>query len=502
MKAYEAAWARLQPEQPGHAQLPEDVAFEADLLRWLRFHEAMLIGEVIPHLYHYLRENPAAPELSEFGHVLIDEYQDLNRAEQEVLQLLGSGAAMCVIGDDDQSIYSFKHAFPDGVREWSRNGREDHAIVECRRCPTTVVRMANSLIARNQNRDPRQMNERVENGAGNVIIGQYQTVSDEAGAVARKIAQLVEAGVSPGDIIVLAQRRPFATPIFDLLRESGVPVKSYYAEAALDSLEAQERFALLKLILNPEDRVALRWLLGRGHNRWRANEYRRLVEYCEQNNCSPRNALEQLSDGVIQIRNLGGLLQRFREIVAEAERLTVFADDPATFLAEWIPNPEILPLLSDVAAQALEESDELEGFFDNLSRAITEPDVPAQVDEVRVMSLHKSKGLSSRYVFIVGCVEGLLPGSPRGQNQAEDAAKLEEDRRLMFVGITRVKADPEGGHPGYLALTYPVTMNLGDAFRSQITPVRQQGQTAFLRASRFVGEMGPAAPQPIASPAL
>lgn len=501
IKAYEAAWARLQHQQPGYAQSQADINFANDLLLWMRFHEAMLIGEVIPHLYQYLSQNPAAAEIGEFSHVLIDEYQDLNRVEQEVLELLGQRSAMCVIGDDDQSIYSFKHAHPDGVRDWAlSDDREDHEIVECRRCPTTVVRMANSLISQNQNRVARQMQQRASNGPGQVVIGQYADEHAEAQAVATKIQQLISSGTPPGAIIVLAQRRTFANPVFNLLRAAGVPVKSYYAESALDSDAAQERFALLKLALNPDDRVALRWLLGFGDSRWRSTAYRRISNHCHQHGQSPREVLEQLANGILRIAYTGPLVARYQAIQAEVQTLVGLQADLSAFASAWLPNRTAVPLLAELVDLALEEADDMNSFFRLLSESITEPDVPAEVEEVRVMSLHKSKGLSSPYVFIVGCVEGLVPGAPQqGQSPAEVAAKLEEDRRLLFVGITRVKADPAEGMDGYLALTYPQTMNLADAFQSQITPVATRGQLAVLRPSRFVGELGPARPAPLAN---
>jgi superfamily I DNA/RNA helicase len=105
--AYEAAWARLQHEEPGFAQTQADANFQQSLIAWLRFHNGMLIGEVIPELYRYLRNNPAAPEGALYEHVLVDEYQDLNKAEQAVVDLLCTEAALCVVGDDDQSLYSF-----------------------------------------------------------------------------------------------------------------------------------------------------------------------------------------------------------------------------------------------------------------------------------------------------------------------------------------------------------------------------------------------------------
>jgi superfamily I DNA/RNA helicase len=151
-RAFESAWARLQHDETGLRSSAADIAFANDLIQWLIFHEAMLIGEVIPQFHAYLRFNPAAPERFEYTHILVDEYQDLNKAEQSAIELLSDNADVCIVGDDDQSIYSFKYAPPEGIREWVQinAGADDLTLVECRRCPTRVVNMANSLIAHNQ----------------------------------------------------------------------------------------------------------------------------------------------------------------------------------------------------------------------------------------------------------------------------------------------------------------------------------------------------------------
>ncbi len=111
------------------------------------------------------------------------------------------------------------------------------------------------------------------------------------------------------------------------------------------------------------------------------------------------------------------------------------------------------------------------------------------------MSLHKSKGLSSPYVFIVGCIEGLLPGKPDFDlPQVMREAKLQEDRRLFYVGITRVKA-VSAQVPGYLALTHAQHMPAADAFANQIAPVRvTKDKVAILHPSRFLNEMAPHLP--------
>jgi superfamily I DNA/RNA helicase len=113
------------------------------------------------------------------------------------------------------------------------------------------------------------------------------------------------------------------------------------------------------------------------------------------------------------------------------------------------------------------------------------------------MSLHKSKGLSSPVVVIAGCIEGLLPAAPdRYKSPEEQQADREEQRRLLYVGLTRVKAAPETNQPGVLLLTYSRAMTLADAMQFGITPARVSYNDAFVNASRIIRELGPSAPRP------
>ena len=104
-----------------------------------------MVGEVVPESLRYLRENPASEERAAFDHVLVDEYQDLNRAEQVLLDLLAEGGTLTVIGDENQSIYSFKFAHPDGISNFHEThpGTHDETLDECRRCPELVIKLAN-----------------------------------------------------------------------------------------------------------------------------------------------------------------------------------------------------------------------------------------------------------------------------------------------------------------------------------------------------------------------
>src|SRR3984893_6389329 len=498
--AYEAAWARLQHETPGYAPYQDDAAFEDVLVGWLTFHEGMLIGEIIPYVYRYLKDNPAAPERNLYDYVLVDEYQDLNKAEQGVVDLVCDAANLCIVGDDDQSLYSFKFAHPAGIREFPKTHRPttEHQIIECRRCPTRVVQMTNSLIAHNRDREPRQLTPVVGNGPGNITIKQYQTLEDEAVGVADFIADLVDnQGYAPEEILVLAQRRSVGNPIHDALTGRNIPSKSYYQEGALENQAAQERLAILKLAVNPQDRIALRWLLGFGSGDFRTGAYARIRAHCEQTGMTPWDVMAALTDGNLQIPHTHHLVARFKAIRDEISELGL-AGNVQQFVGRWLGEQVAADEPFQILARELSVSAETPaGLLEALIAAVSLPDIPPDVAEVRIMSLHKSKGLGSPVVIIAGCVEGLLPTAPDADaSPAERQAQLEEQRRLFFVGLTRVKAMPGDNMPGVLVLTSSRSMSLADAMQSKIRPAKVQYGRAFVHTSRFIRELGPAAPAP------
>ncbi len=503
IKAYESAWAREQHHIPGAAADPQDLAFEQALLSWLDFHRAMLIGEVIPIYLEYLRNDPHAPEREQFSHILVDEYQDLNRAEQELIGLLGTNAEECIVGDDDQSIYSFKHAHPQGIRTWGANEQPpptDVEIADCRRCPTRVVRMANSLISRNVDRNPeRTLNPIAANGEGNVRVIRYATVAQETEGVANIVANLVEQGIHPGHILVLAQRDVIGTPIYEALVEHGIPARSYYAEAELDTEFAQERYAYLRLLADTDDRVALRWLVGLYGNNWNEAGYRRVRQECNATGLSPWAVLSAIADGDLHIAYTNNVRLRFEEVRARIEQLRALMEENgiAAVVDELFPDDEerVRDLRSLMTATLEEEPDlTIQAFLSAISDAITKPEIPENVEDVRVMSLHKSKGLSSPVTIIAGCIEGLLPRQPaEGLTPQETLASIEEQRRLFYVGITRVKsALPD--YEGHLILTSARQIPLAAAMNARITPAQVNYGQAKLLPSRFLSEFDGHAP--------
>jgi DNA helicase-2/ATP-dependent DNA helicase PcrA len=214
---------------------------------------------------------------------------------------------------------------------------------------------------------------------------------------------------------------------------------------------------------------------------------------------TPWNVMCELATGTLQIRHTNHLIQRFRDIQSELAELRGpdGDNDISNLVQRWLPErikgiDEIRTLVLDLASAATTPVE----LLTSLNEAISMPDIPPDVTQVRIMSLHKSKGLSSPVVVIAGCIEGLLPAAPdKDKSPREQQADLEEQRRLLYVGLTRVKAVPESNQPGVLLLTYSRMMTLADAMKSGIPPARVSYADAYLNASRFIRELGPNAPK-------
>lgn len=117
IKAFEAAWARQQDDTPND-DIGRDTIFKNALINWLKEHDSILLGELIPLTLEYLKNNPLNKVFGEFSHIIVDEYQDLNKAEQVLIDLIGKKCNISVVGDVNQSIYSFRYAHPDGIMDF------------------------------------------------------------------------------------------------------------------------------------------------------------------------------------------------------------------------------------------------------------------------------------------------------------------------------------------------------------------------------------------------
>ena len=448
--AYEGAFARQQNDAPGVVQSEDDSRFKRELLRWLGLHKAMLIGELVPITYEYLKNNPAAEELKQYDFILVDEYQDLNKAEQSLIDLLASNGELLVIGDDDQSIYSFKHAHPEGIVEFSttHNPLEDVSLQVCRRCPKKVVRLANELMGYLLGDHPKRLGEYPENGEGEVYATQWDNIEEETRGMAKIIHAMITdtaRGIFAEDILILSPRRQLGYALRDELKSAhAINSHTFFQEEALDTVKARKVYSLLNYIAHPDDRISLRALLGMPTPL--QGTYEKVLLKSEELCKTPKEILEAIKAGVVVIPRAGEILGRYNDV--ESIKASLAGKDVAEIIETLFSRPDssdIEVLLSIIDTIEISEGMELKVFFNKLQDRIRSPEVTNDTGYVRIMSLHKSKGLTSKVVFIIGCVAGLVPTIKDEQKLVDTNNTLElsrlraEAKRLFFVAITRPK---------------------------------------------------------------
>jgi superfamily I DNA/RNA helicase len=497
LKAFEAAWARLQTDEPGWATDPVDQVFQNELNNWLRFHCAMIIGEIVPETLRFLRYNPILADNYLFDYVLVDEYQDLNRAEQELINIIANHANFTIAGDKNQSIYyTLKYAHPEGIEDFCLTHPQTHdeSLLECRRCPSIVVDMANSLISRNPGQNSNRLCPRPNNQNGEVLVVQWVSMEEEANGIARFIANRINDGdVTPGQVLILTPRRRIGYAIRNSLNNLGCQAHSFFQEEALegnpknpDRSNAQKAFTLLKLLANPEDRVALRCWCGFDSNSLCQGPWSRMREHCESIGQSPMTTLQQLMSDIIQIPRMDELISRYNDLQIRFRDLC--NTDGQSFIDAIFPVSEdwAEPFRSIASTIPLDELNP-NALYESLRVGITQPELPTDVDYIRVMSLHKSKGLSAELVVVAGCIEGLIPSIEDGLTELERTITMQEQRRLFYVAITRTTK--------ILMLSSVTRIPRREAHPMRIRTQGGNRHYANTVSSSFLSELGPNCPR-------
>lgn len=454
LKAFEAAWARLQSDEPGWPQNEEDRSFQQALQNWLIFHEAMLIDELVPETLRYLRDNPTCTERNRYNYVFVDEYQDLNKAEQKLIDLLSENASVMIIGDEDQSIYeSFRYAHPEGIVNYANDHPETYDI---------PLRMM---------------------------------MEDEVNGLTNFIKKKIDDGtVNAGKVLVLCPRRQFGYLIRDKLREIGINAHSFFNEEALEGdptkqgeTEHQEAFTLLTLLANPNDKVALRCWLGLGSSNLMAASYQRLCSYCEENSAIPKDVLEKMSNGELNILYTQDLIKRYKQLKQRIEEMEGIKG--CKLVDRLFPRDNEWAEPFRLFLENIEEDAPSSYILEELRTNITQPEMPTDVDYVRIMSLHKSKGLTAELVVICGCIDGLIPFRDDNLSGDERKKNLEEQRRLFYVGITRTT--------NIVVISSILKLPRDLAYKMGARVRNTNWSYAKTITSPFISELGHDLPQPI-----
>jgi superfamily I DNA/RNA helicase len=312
-------------------------------------------------------------------------------------------------------------------------------------------------------------------------------MEEEATGLAQYVRRAIERGeVTAGGVLVLAPRRQFGYAIRDALRTEAITAQSFFGEEALDNAAAQEAFTLLTLLARPDDAVALRCWCGFGSDSLRKGAWARIRQHCHDNDRTLLETLDALADDEAHIPYSAGIPARISLLRARLAELQGLAGQdrvdslfpPAVGWSE--PLRSAVEELGNVAIDAAR-------LLEHLQSAIAQPELPADTDYVRVMSLHKSKGLTANLVIVAGLIEGLVPFTPEDLGGAAHAAALREQRRLFYVAVTRPKRE--------LVLSSVTRLPRDLAYRMRARIGRGAGRAHVQTlTSRFVHELGPECP--------
>ena len=440
-----------------------NAAFAGAIRTWLQRHRGMLIGEVVYLCVTGLESADIAPSM--FDHVVIDEYQDLTVAEQELVSLIWSGTGtLTVLGDDDQSIYGFRFNHPKGITDFRVHWPEctDLTFLDNRRCGEEILETANLMMAEAGATKP-PMNSK-SGRDGKLTAVQWNTLDEEIIGLTKYIN-----ACSDQSFLVLVPRRFIG---YRLAEAVGGDANTMFAEEVLEHPIAQESFIALGLVADSEDFVSARAWLGLHGAKKEPGQRRNADAYATlPTDTGGQEMIRRLASEELKVLGQGQANLRMRakkavEIIDrdmnEEETIEFLFNDA---LAEEEPDDEKrrwltedLRQLRNAAKEILERQDS-----PNLARVVEilryriatrSPlsSTDAEEPRVRIMTLHSAKGLEADNVVITGVADQFVPGDE------PDAERLAEQKRLLYVAITRAKDS--------LIISWPRRVPLGDLMKN------------------------------------
>ncbi len=401
----------------------------------------------------------------QFRHVLVDEYQDTNRIQLELLEILctsrtrspdWSGRSLCAVGDDDQAIYGWRGADVRNIRQFERSfpGAQVIRLEQNYRSTARILDCANGVIARSADRRPKRLWTEADPGDPVRLVA-LPDEQEEARFVAGEVARGLAEGRAPSDFAVLYRLNAQSQPLEEALREVGIPHKVRGGPAFFDRAEVRDVVGWLKACAFPEDDVSLSRIVDVPPRGIGDVAMERLGNWASGNRMAISAALK-LADQVPDIprgapEKMGQFadqLDRFRSRfgagrIAEPAR-AMFEDlDLRGWFRKTVASPEagtrkaesVDALLRSLEWHERRDPRSTLGSFLHRLALDSRDEEPEDADGVTLMTLHSAKGLEFPVVFLIGVEEDLLPVSGI-QGEARD---LEEERRLAYVGITRAR---------------------------------------------------------------
>jgi DNA helicase-2/ATP-dependent DNA helicase PcrA len=393
-----------------------------------------------------------------FLHILVDEYQDTNHAQYVLVNLLAAEHKnLCVVGDDDQSIYGWRGADISNILNFEKDfrGAKVVKLEQNYRSTQTILTAASAVVVKNIGRSQKELWTEGERGE-KITILPTENEGHEANAVVGKLSELRSSDfMKLSDFVIVYRTNAQSRSLEEALRRTGIPYEIVGGVRFYERMEIKDILAYLRVLVNPSDTVSLLRIVNvpkRGIGpqtisklqNWADSEKISLYEaviLSEENPELSQNVKKKLDDfGKLMEsfkRKAGGL--SLEKLVSEVIEKT----DYVHHLEESFPLEEAETRIDNVKelVSAMHEFSErsedttLEGFLEEVSLLTDIDRWDSESDKVTLMTLHSAKGLEFPVVFITGLEEGLFPLSRCMESREE----LEEERRLFYVGLTRAK---------------------------------------------------------------
>jgi ATP-dependent DNA helicase UvrD/PcrA len=476
--AHDTQWQTLNPQSIAQAAITNAERNGFDIFHTTRrnLYSCVLPGEMVFECVNRLQLGAIqANQLPPIDHLVVDEFQDLNACDQEfVRRLVGNGAVLFVAGDDDQSIYSFRHANPDGIINFNANyaNAVTHHLTACFRCTPAVLQPATNLIAHNPGRLPKQLVSLYATASppvqGSTQVWSFANFTSEMRAIAASCQRLIENGMAgqEDEIVILIFNRRLQLPrITQELGNLGLPYDPPAGEALRDEVAFRAVYTLLRLIsdltTNSRDYVAYRGLLAQLHGVGTGTA-KRLGDLCVNNHQNYRALFQLAAVPHWLTGRSAAALTRVQNILAQlngwtlgdtlAERtiaigqilttcIFVGSAQAAGYLQEWNTLSSSLPQEMTLAELLTFLGTDESGQRLVLAEIQTRLGQPGQATEsgqkrIRILTMHGAKGLSGKVVFIPSAEQGLIPNF----KAIQAVGLLIEQRRLFYTSLTRAKA--------------------------------------------------------------
>jgi len=395
-----------------------------------------------------------------FKYILVDEYQDTNNSQYLIVKSLSDRYQnICVVGDDAQSIYSFRGANINNIINF-RNDYDDVEIFRLEqnyRSTKNIVNAANSVIDHNKNKIDKEV--WTENDFGDKVqISSNQSDIAEARSICQKIQTINDSNLS--DIAILYRTNAQSRPIEDSLRLNKIPYKIFGGVSFYNRKEIKDILAYLRLIINSNDEESLKRVINYPARGIGLVTINKIIIAAQKNNLSLYDTIKRHKELHISFSSSVSLkLQNFIDLIEvfkiENEKLNAFdltkelinkvkiidelkKDESPEGISRVENVQELLNGIRDFIEdqkEIVDSNDRLSEFLSNVSLS-TDFDIEHESEDyISLMTLHLSKGLEFKHVFIVGLEEDLFPSALSYNTRSE----LEEERRLFYVGITRAK---------------------------------------------------------------